>query len=261
MISKNKIKLIRSLELKKFRVKENLFLAEGNKLTQEVLKSGFNVKTLICTETFYNHVGKISATPDEIIIATQEEIRKCSLLKNPQQALVLCQIPERVFEFDFLRNKLALALDGIRDPGNLGTVVRVADWFGIKTVCASETTADLFNPKVVQATMGAILRVNVYYTDLAEVIKRANSENIPTFGAFLSGNNIYSENLPETGIIVMGNEGQGIVPELEQQIACKIYIPPLSRGTGEVSESLNVSMATSIICSEFRRRQLVGYSK
>jgi RNA methyltransferase, TrmH family len=261
MISKNKIKLIKSLAQKKYRLQEKLFLAEGNKITKEVLNSGFRIQTLICTEQFFNPTESVFSKPQELIVTTQDEIRKCSLLKNPQQALAICEIPNRLFSFESFKNKLTLCLDGIQDPGNLGTILRIADWFGINSICASENTADVFNPKVVQASMGAFLRVNVFYTTLVEIIRNANENYIPTFGTFLEGNNIYSEKLPESAMIIMGNEGQGISENLEQLIKYKIHIPAFNSNQGEVSESLNVSMATSIICSEFRRGQLKVYSK
>jgi TrmH family RNA methyltransferase len=260
MIAKNKIKLIKSLAEKKYRLQANLFLAEGNKLTVEILDSGVNIRTLICTEQFYNQANTAFSKPGEIILATHDEIRKCSLLKNPQQALAVCEIPASHFSPETIKNKLTLCLDGIQDPGNMGTIMRIADWFGITTICASENTADVYNPKVVQASMGAFLRVNVFYTELAEIIRFANGNGVPTFGAFLEGKNIYSEELPGTGVIVMGNEGQGISENLGNLIKNKINIPAYPSSNGN-SESLNVSMATSIICSEFRRRELSLYSK
>jgi RNA methyltransferase, TrmH family len=259
MVSKNKIKLIHSLEYKKYRVSENLFLAEGNKLVAEALSSDLHIVALICTHEFRQDAP--IGNPDETIIASKEEIRQCSLLKNPQQALAICELPAWPFDFVQLKNNLTLILDGIQDPGNMGTILRIADWFGIKTICASENTVDVFNPKVVQASMGAILRVKVFYTDIIDLIRKANSSMIPTYGAFLNGSNLYREQLPEAALIVVGNEGQGISEEIEKEITNRIFIPPLSFNPGERSESLNVSVATAIICSEFRRAKLSGYSK
>jgi RNA methyltransferase, TrmH family len=260
MISKNKIKLIKSLSEKKYRLKEKLFLAEGNKLSADILNSGLKIHSLICTEQFYNPDKVVFSKPYEILIVTQDEIRKCSLLKSPQQALVICEIPESSFSAAGLKNNLTLCLDGIQDPGNFGTIIRIADWFGINTICASENTADVYNPKVVQSSMGAFLRVNVFYLDLAGIIKFANENSIPTFGAYLDGRNIYKEVLPENGLIVMGNEGQGISKDLGNLITNRIHIPSFPN-QGSVSDSLNVSTATAIICSEFRRNKLWNYSK
>jgi TrmH family RNA methyltransferase len=259
MVSKNKIKLIHSLEHKKYRISENLFLAEGNKLVAEILASDFHTLTLICTDEYRkeNPIGN----PDETIISEKEEIRKCSLQKNPQQALAICELPARPFDFEYLRNNLTLILDGIQDPGNMGTILRIADWFGIKNICASENTVDVFNPKVVQASMGAILRVKVFYTDIIDLIRKANSSKIPIYGAFLNGSNLYREQLPEAALVVVGNEGQGISKEIEKEITNRVFIPPQSFNPSERPESLNVSVATAIICSEFRRAKLSGYSK
>jgi len=253
MISKNKIKLIKSLTQKKYRLKNNLFLAEGNKITREVLNSDFNIHTLICTNEFIDKTGKNLSNVDEIIVASQEEVKKASLLKNPQQAMALCKIPDWPFSFDKISKGLVLCLDGIQDPGNLGTILRIADWFGINAVCASPDTADIFNPKAIQASMGAFLRVKVYYLGLDGILKNALKNGIPVFGAFLKGENIYSKNLPSEALIVVGNEGQGISGELGKIIKNRICIPSCKANS---PESLNVSAATAIICSEFRRREL-----
>ncbi|NQU88793.1 MAG: RNA methyltransferase [Mariniphaga sp.] len=261
MISKNKIKLIKSLSQKKYRVKENLFLAEGNKITRDFLMSDFRIHLIICTDDFYKSIQKYISGNVELLIASQEDIHKCSLQKSPQEALILCEIPKRNFNYDILNNDIILCLDGIQDPGNFGTIIRIADWFGIKTICASKNTADVFNPKVVQASMGSILNVKTYYTDLPGIIKKANLENIPTYGTFLNGKNIYTEQLPENGIIVMGNEGNGISKDLELIIKNRLHIPSIETVHGKSTNSLNVSIATAIICSEFRRVKLQGYSK
>jgi RNA methyltransferase, TrmH family len=260
MINKNKIKLIRSLSYKKYREKENLFLGEGNKLTRELLTSGWDVRTLICTDTYYQSVKNLLPPSLEWLPADPDEIRKYSLLKNPQQAMVLCTIPQRKFSFEQVTSGLTLCLDGIQDPGNLGTILRIADWFGISVVCASPDTADVFNPKTVQASMGSILRVTVVSTNLERLIKKANQEKISTFGTFLSGTNIYTRQLPETALVVLGNEGNGISPTVESLIGNKLFIPPVA-AKEKPSESLNVAAAAAIICSEFKRTKLLAYSK
>lgn len=260
MISKNKIKLIRSLEHKKYRQEENLFLTEGNKLVAEALRSEYEVAALVCTAEFFraNPAGRLAG---EFIEATEDEIRKCSLLKNPQQALALCKIPKTDFDFSSRKNSLTIALDGIQDPGNLGTILRIADWFGITTLFASETAADVYNPKTVQASMGAIFRVRVIYTDIPSLIIQAEAEGISSFGAFLDGKNIYTAKLPEAALIIVGNEGQGISLQAEKEITNRIFIPPCLSNPSQRPESLNVSAATAIICSEFRRSKLSDYSK
>ncbi|MBN1819101.1 MAG: RNA methyltransferase [Prolixibacteraceae bacterium] len=242
-------------------MQENLFLAEGNKTTSEFLKSDFKIQTLICTENYFENTKEFISDKFEIILATTEEIKKCSLQKNPQESMVLCELPETEFDFNFLRDDLVICLDNIQDPGNLGTIIRIADWYGIKTICASKTTADVYNPKVVQASMGSIIRVNIYYTDLIKIIQYANQEEIPTYGTFLDGRNIFSEKLPENAIFVMGNEGNGISAELEPLLNNRLCIPSLKTDMYDTIDSLNVSVATAIVCSEFRRSKFPHYSK
>jgi TrmH family RNA methyltransferase len=257
MLSKNKIKLIKSLSQKKYRLIEKLFLAEGNKLVTEILNSDFKVELLLSTTDFSDSFGSTLTNVKEVISVMPDDIKKASLLKTPQQVLALCEIPRNNFSFDNLSDDLVLCLDNIQDPGNMGTILRIADWFGIHNICTSKNSVDVYNPKVIQASMGAILRVKVFYLDLEELIKKANRAKLPTFGAFLSGKNIYSEKLPEKGLIVLGNEGQGISTGLESLIQNKIHIPEYNVIAGRGSESLNVSVATSIICSEFRREKLI----
>ncbi len=250
MLSKVKIKLIKSLADKKNRQSEGLFLAEGNKLVKEILNSHFTVNTLIATDQFIEDYGR---TVDcEIISADQEEIDRASLLKSPQQAIALVQIPAPIQHFSLTKN-LTLCLDDLQDPGNLGTIVRLADWFGIRQIICSENTVDIYNPKAVQATMGAICRVNISYTGLKDLIKKAKSENLTIYGAFQNGTNIYMTDLQQEALVILGNEGNGISRELESGIDEKISIPCFSLLPVR-TESLNVSMAAAIICSEFKRR-------
>jgi len=253
MISKAKIKLIKSLELKKFRDTEKLFPVEGNKMVKEALLSGFEVAFLAGTENFLDSVEPHLSKVEEVFTASPSEIKAASFLRAPQDAIALCKIPEKKFPPALLSTSLTLCLDDIQDPGNMGTILRIADWFGITTICASPCCADIYNPKVVQATMGAIWRTDVFYLDLPAILNEAGKAGIPVFGAFLDGENIYNLRLPENGIIVMGNEGHGISGEVAQQISRRLKIP----GSGG-SESLNVSAATAIICSEFRREILKG---
>jgi TrmH family RNA methyltransferase len=261
MISKNSIKLIKSLALKKIRLKENLFLVEGDKIVSEVLESKFKVDKLFATSSFLiNNQQKIK-NANFVSEVTQEEITQASLLKSPQNSIALCKLPD----FKGLPEKpdasLWVYLDEIQDPGNLGTIIRVCDWFGIENLFCSPRTADLFNPKVIQASMGSFCRVELIYTPFESVAKLAVSSGIPIFGAFLDGTNIYEQKLPSKALVVMGNEGNGISPEIEAKIEKKIKIPEFNKNT-KSAESLNVSVATAIICSEFKRQNYFSdYSK
>ena len=248
MLSKNKIKYIRSLEMKKFRTESGCFLAEGNKLVRDILPF-FECELLVAKPSWMAQQGDIRA--GELIAAESDDIEKASLLKTPQDVIAVFKQPQYLLDKEELKQSLNLVLDGIQDPGNLGTIVRLADWFGIKNVICSPDTADVFNPKTVQATMGAIARVKVFYTPLPELLNELL--DFPVYGAFLEGKNIYEETLSAAGLIVMGNEGKGISPSLTQYISHKLYIPNYPVGT-ETTESLNVAVATAIICSEFRRR-------
>jgi RNA methyltransferase, TrmH family len=247
MLSQAKQKWIRSLEQKKIRQEQGLFLAEGSKCCTdllELLPCRFLAATIDWLEA---HQGLRAA---EIVVATPEEIRKASLLKNPQEVLAVFEIPTYELNPDHLKGNLSLALDNIQDPGNLGTILRIADWFGIRSIVCSIGTADAFNPKTVQATMGAIGRIRIQYLDLPAFLKQLQ---IPIYGTFLEGKILYDATLQMEGIIVMGNEGNGISEAVGTLVTDKLFIPDYPFGqTG--SESLNVSVATAIVCSEFRRR-------
>lgn len=248
-LSKNQIKYIRSLELKKNRKKDKVFLAEGPKLVGDLL-GHFSCHLLAATpEWFENRTQDIAA--DNIITVTEEELTKASLLKTPQQVLAVFQQPEEHADLTVINRTLCLALDDIQDPGNLGTIIRLADWFGIEHIFCSTNTVDVYNPKTIQATMGGIVRVKVHYTSLPELIHSADS--CAVYGTFLDGANIYDCPLSNKGLIVMGNEGNGISPEIEQLVNHKLYIPNYPLGQ-ETTDSLNVAIATAIVCAEFRRR-------
>lgn len=236
MLSKNEIKEIRALGQKKFRDERGLFVVEGEKLVDEALHSGFDVIGLYRTED----IG-------------EEAMGRISQLTHPSPALAIVRQPRAVALPAFGPDELVLALDGVRDPGNLGTILRIADWFGIRLVLASEDTVELYNPKVVQATMGAIFRVRVHYCDLAEVLRCPVKPGIPVYGTFLEGDNIYETELASGGILVMGSEANGISPAVAASVTQKLFIPPFPAGV-RTSESLNVAVATAICCSEFRRR-------
>ena len=250
MLSKSLIKLIHSLEMKKFRKEHNLFVAEGEKLVKDLLMSGVECEKIIATEQFgnWNKEFKIK----EFITVNDEELKKASFLRAPQGIIGIFKQRESQYDPTIAQKELCLALDDVQDPGNLGTRVRIADWFGIEHIFCSIGTVDIYNPKTIQATMGALARVNIHYVNLPEFIA-SQAKSVPVYGAFLSGKNIYEHKLSPNGIIVMGNEGNGIGAECEKLIREKILIPnyPIGRST---SESLNVSTATAIVCSEFRRR-------
>ena len=210
MLSKNQLKLVRSLELKKNRKKEGLFVAEGPKVVGDLLRAGYRARLVFST----------TERPDAIQI-TDDELRKLSFLQHPQEVLAVFEIPQNS-QFSILNSQLALALDSVQDPGNLGTIIRIADWFGITTIYCSEDTADCYNPKVVQATMGSLAHVNIVYTDLEALLRQYDG---PIYGTLLDGQNIYQQELSQKGIIVMGNEGNGISPAIRQLVTHKLLIP------------------------------------
>lgn len=248
MLSKNKIKYIRSLEIKKFRDESGCFLAEGNKLVRDILPF-FECELLVAKPSWMAQQGDIRA--GELIAAEDNDVEKASLLKTPQDVIAVFRQPNYLFEKEELEQDLSLVLDGIQDPGNMGTIIRLADWFGIKNVICSPDTVDIFNPKTVQATMGAIAHVKVFYTHLPELL--SDFINVPVYGTFLEGKNIYEETLTANGLIVMGNEGKGISRSVAKYISRKLYIPNYPP-EAETTESLNVAVAAAITCSEFRRR-------
>lgn len=251
-ISKNKIKLIHSLEQKKYRKAEGLFVAEGHKSVGDLLKAGHKPTCIIATEKWS------SPTPlphnVEFLSVTEEELKKASLLMHPQQVLALFPVPEQISSpsTELPANELCLCLDGVQDPGNLGTIIRTADWFGIRHIICSNTTVDAYSPKVVQATMGSIARVHLYYTDLEEYLTHL-PQGTPLYGTLLDGRNLYDAELSRNGIIVMGNEGNGISNGVRELLTHKLLIPSFPPDS-PTAESLNVSIATAIICAEFRRK-------
>lgn len=248
MISKATIKRIHALEMRKYRKNERLFVAEGPKLVNELYMSMKPVYVAALPEWIASNANLLNNTTYDTL--TPDELQKASLLMHPQQVIALFQIPENELNLDLLKDELILMLDGVQDPGNLGTIARVADWFGIRHIICSPDTADIYNPKAVQATMGALARVKFYYTELAMVLSQYAG---PIYGTFLDGNNIYKEELSRNGIIVMGNEGKGISQRTREMINRRLLIPNYPEGT-LTTESLNVAIATSIVCAEFRRR-------
>lgn len=250
MLSKSKIKYIRSLEMKKFRNEYQTFVAEGNKIVSELLEQ-MECELLVAQSSWLD--GRKDTPAKEIIVDEDgSSIKKASFLKTPQDVLAVFRQPTVSLSKVDPSKQLLLALDGIQDPGNLGTIIRIADWFGIEDIVCSPDTTDVYNPKAVQATMGAIARVRLHYTDISTYLKESSAT---VYGSFLDGENIYTKPLASSGIIVMGNEGNGIRENVEEVITDRLFIPPYPIGR-ETSESLNVAVATAIICSEFRRQNM-----
>ena len=248
MISKAKIKYIRSLELKKHRSAENVFVAEGPKVVGDLM--AIAAPTLLI-HTVHWAPAAVQPGTEEIIVS-DDELRKVSFLQHPQDVLAVFSQPTPSAALPDASHALILALDGVQDPGNLGTIIRIADWFGIEQIVCSHDTADAYNPKVVQATMGSIARVSVTYTDLVQYLTALPADT-PVYGTLLDGDSIYTTPLTTHGVIVMGNEGKGISAPIRRLITHRLLIPnyPMGRST---TDSLNVAIATAITCSEFRRR-------
>lgn len=254
MLSKNKIKFINSIKKKKYRDQHNCFFSEGEKLVDELLKSNFRIIDLFATNEWIENNSTNSylknIKPQEI---TEDELKKISALSNPNKVFAIAEKQEPVFTNEEIKNNLSILLDNINDPGNLGTIIRIADWFGIKNIFCTKESVDAYNPKVIQSTMGAIYRTKVHYINFDELLdqsKKFNDFNI--YGTFLEGENIYQEKLPQKGFIMMGSESHGISDKWKSYINKKLFIPnyPIDLKS---SESLNISTATAIVCSEFRR--------
>lgn len=252
MLSKNKVKNIQILSHKKGREETGLFIAEGEKLITDLIKSGFKIDTLIALE---EKMKKFSAIHCEKLIATEDELKKISLLKTPPSMVAVCFQRIDKLTFGSSKKDLTIVLDDIQDPGNFGTIIRLASWFGIDQIICSENTVDCYNPKVIQATMGAIAHVKIIYTDILSYLSDSNEEGRVIYGTFMEGENIYSTDLDKNGIVVFGNEGNGISKKISELVPKKISIPTFAKDHAPV-ESLNVSIAAAIVCSEFRRRNI-----
>jgi len=245
MLSKSTISLLKSLQQKKFRTEHGLFLVEGYKSVIDFANSAYQIVTIYYTNAIdpklLNLSGKINF--NEISLT---DLEKISSLRSPQEIIALVKMPEwPILKAEELKGKFAIALDGIQDPGNMGTIIRTADWFGIQHIICSADTVDVYNPKVVQATMGSLARINVYYTELAEFL---GDINLPVYGALLDGANIYETDFGTEGVVIMGNEGNGLRPEIIRLVKKAITIPRWGN-----AESLNVGIATAIFCSEIKR--------
>lgn len=253
MLSKNRIKYIRSLALKKNRTEERVFVAEGPRLVGELLPH-FRCRYIAATEQWTDcHADILQQLRLQPDIVTHDELCRISSLETPQDVLTVLEQPQyNIDPAEAVANRLCIALDDVQNPGNLGTIIRVADWFGICDIFCSRATADVFNPKVIQATMGGLVRVRVHYLDLPAMLATLSSE-VPIYGTFLDGQNIYSQPLSATGLVIMGNEGNGISDAVAAHVNRRITIPNYPEGSS-TTESLNVAIATAIVCAEFRRR-------
>ena len=244
-MTKAEIQFVRSLADKRMRDSEGVFIAEGDKLVEEIVASGLNIRNLYTTH-------KDSALRGATLVE-RSEMERISQLKTANTTLAVVEQPRYRLDERTLRDNLVLALDGVQNPGNMGTIIRLADWFGLKDIICSMECADCYNPKVVQATMGAILRVRVHYVeDLASLLGRLNNSGMPIYGTLLDGENIYTKQLTHNGVIVMGNEGRGLSDACRAKVSDRLFIPPYPIDT-PTSESLNVAMATGIVLAEFRR--------
>ena len=244
-MTKAELQLVRSLADKRGRTETGLFVAEGAKLVGELRASHLRVRKIFALEGLFEG--------PEVECVTPRDMERLSLLKTASNSLALVEIPRYRFDAAEAGRRLTLALDQVQNPGNLGTIIRLADWFGIGDVVCSPDSADCFNPKVVQATMGAILRVRLHYTERDALLADAATRRTPLYGTFLEGENLYDAELTEGGIVVMGNEGRGVSERVARHIDHRLFIPPYPADR-HGSESLNVAMATGIVCAEFRRR-------
>ena len=249
-LTNNICKAVAALDERKHRRREGAFKAEGTKCVLDTI-GHFNLRALYATQEWLDEHPDFSGRRN-VYIATRGDMRKMSSLTTPGQVIAVYDIPERTPALTFAEDTLILALDTIQDPGNLGTIIRVADWYGITDIIASRETADCFAPKVIQATMGSISRVNVHYCELPETIASINAPKV--YGTFLDGSDIDTTSLSPSGIIVIGNEGNGISDAVAHTVTDRITLPsyPAGRPTGE---SLNAAIATAITISKFRARR------
>lgn len=248
MLSKNQLKFINSLAQKKQRYLNRCYVAEGAKIVPELIKKRNTVVEVFAVRSWIdaNLKSLIGIETTEVSAA---ELKKISFLTTPNEVLAVLKMPEPNYDWSLIEQQFSLVLDDIRDPGNLGTIIRMADWYGVTDVFCSEETVDVYNPKVVQATMGSLARVKVHYLNITDFITEANKQSISIYGAVLGGNNVYKMDLPEQGMLVIGNESHGIKQPIQKMIN-KISIPKY----GSDIDSLNAAMATAILLSEFKRK-------
>ncbi|MFO7851495.1 MAG: TrmH family RNA methyltransferase [Bacteroidota bacterium] len=253
MLSSANIKLINSLRLKKYRERNKLFVIEGDKFIKEVLERGRHVKLLLARDEWLNMTDKELLSPvDEIITVNERELAKVSRLKTPQNTLALINIEKHTVDMRSIVRNLSIALENIQDPGNLGTIIRIAAWFGIDNILCSKGTVDLYNPKTIQASMGALLHVKVTYTNLVDIIPDLVKSGTPVYAASLDGEPVQNIEKKTYGVLLFGNESKGISGELMHYVSHKIVIPPYKKVLPGI-ESLNVAVSAAIICNEFRR--------
>lgn len=256
MLSKSQLQFVKSLHQKKFRTEHQKFIAEGPVVVEEALRSDFRVEAVYANKEGQERLQKLDiSSQTEIVEISNAELQRMSLLKQAHEMLALIEMKKETFPPEKI-DSLVLALDQISDPGNMGTIIRIADWFGITNIICSEDSVDVYNPKVVQATMGSMFRLKVVYTSLSSFISKINKEaaDLKVYGTILSGKNIYREKLGQKGIIIMGNETRGISEDLQKLINEPLTIPAFHSDNSQSAESLNVAVATAIVCSEFRRR-------
>ncbi len=251
MIAKNRIKQINSLQIKKYRHQEGLFTVEGVKSVGELLRSNLKIQEIFALENWIETNSRLFEGV-KITQASHDELKKISVMETPPPVVAIVHIPEQK-NLVITKQKLYLALDSVRDPGNLGTILRIANWFGIENVICSPDCTDIYNSKTIQASMGSAFRVNTFYQPLDKILNQFIQNELPVYGTFLNGENIYTAKLSAHGIIVLGNEGHGILPETEKLITRRLLIPHFST-QDNAPESLNVSTATAVVCSEFMRR-------
>jgi TrmH family RNA methyltransferase len=255
MISKNKIKYIRSLQNKKARDEEKLYLIEGGKMILEYLHSGIRLKFLASEPEFSGRLmPDEKALIDEMVIVNHKDLTRMSSLKTPHNAIAAVSITDEINYSPPINDCLCIGLESVQDPGNLGTIMRAAAWFGFKHIICSEKCADVYNPKVIQASMGALINTKVYFLDLFKLLQEARDNNLPVYGTFLEGESVYDSNLGKRGIILFGNESKGISDDLLPLITSRLVIPKFTSSAHGV-ESLNVGMAASVVFSEFARRK------
>lgn len=251
MLYKSQIQFINSLKTNKFRKIHQKFIIEGSKIVQEAIESNYSIDSVFAVSEWIS--ANQSSFPEglQIVIVKQKELERISGLKTPNQTLAIVSMPDKSAYNYSNDNGLVLALDEIKDPGNLGTIIRTADWFGINDIICSNNCVDVFNPKVIQSSMGSFLRVNLHYEELQGFFN--SLVDVPIYGALIDGTNIYKTKLKDNGILLVGNESKGISKNLIPFISDKISIPRFQKANKESAESLNASIATAIICAEFRR--------
>lgn len=245
MISKPRMKFIKSLHVKKFRQKEGLFIAEGEKVVSELLQSRYKIHSLYCTKEW--EAGRSPNKGVQANVISEDELKAISTLETPNKVLAVAGIPEKKIDYSALRQEITVVLDDIKDPGNLGTIIRTADWFGIQNIVCSESTVDAYNPKVVQAAMGSLFRVALYYENPETFF---STNQLRVYGALLNGKDIASQKIKKPSVLVLGSEANGISKQLLKFIDVPVTIPG---GTGTKAESLNVSIAAGILFYEFMK--------